>query len=207
MMQLAQFGPDYGLNGLTLGQLPSPAARFACNPLVSGAGGGHDIHLRDLGRRGVRLHGHLDAADDGDFAFSDDLPERPALMEAAFYQRMKPMFDSYIAATGMSALEPPRKDHWLPSEPARLNLEAANVTSVLWATGYRLDFSILDIPVLDEWNYPRHHRGVTKHPGLYAVGLPWLTGHGSSIVAGVGRDAEYIAQHIAENTAQDIAAR
>jgi hypothetical protein len=63
------------------------------------------------------------------------------------------------------------------------------------------DFSILDIPVLDEWNYPRHHRGVTEHPGLYAVGLPWLTGHGSAIVAGVGRDAEYIAQHIARNSA------
>jgi putative flavoprotein involved in K+ transport len=47
---------------------------------------------------------------------------------------------------------------------------------------------------------PRHHRGVTEHPGLYAVGLPWLTGHGSSIVAGVGRDAEYTAQHIAGNS-------
>ena len=91
---------------------------------------------------------------------------------------------------------PSRLRPGLPSEPAKLNLEAANVTTVLWATGYRLDFSILDIPVLDEWNYPRH-RGVTEHPGLYAVGLPWLTGHGSSIVAGVGRDAEYIAQHIA----------
>jgi putative flavoprotein involved in K+ transport len=119
------------------------------------------------------------------------------------------MFDSYIAATGMSAPEPepPRKDDWLHSEPARLNLEAANVTSVLWATGYRLDFSLLDIPVLDEWNYPRHHRGATEHPGLYAVGLPWLTGHGSSIVAGVGRDAGYIAQHIAGNIGKDIAAR
>lgn len=171
MMQLAQFGPDFGLNGLTVGQLPSPAARFACNPLVSGADGGHDIHLRDLGRRGVRLHGHLEAADDGDLVFSDDLPERLGLVEAAFYQRMKPMFDSYIAATGMSAPEPepPRKDDWLPSEAARLNLEAANVTSVLWATGYRLDFSILYIPVLDEWNYPRHSRGVTEHPGVYAV--------------------------------------
>jgi putative flavoprotein involved in K+ transport len=151
----------------------------------------------------------LEAADDGDLVFSDDLPERLGLVEAAFYQRMKPMFDSCIAATGMSAPEPepPRKDDWLPSEPARLHLDAANVTSVLWATGYRLDFSILDIPVLDEWNYPRHHRGVTEHPGLYAVGLPWLTGHGSSIVAGVGRDAEHIAQHIAENKAQNIAAR
>jgi putative flavoprotein involved in K+ transport len=170
---------------------------------VSGADGGHDIHLRDLGRRGVRLHGHLEAADDGDLVFSDDLRVRLGQVEAAFYQRMKPMLDSYIAATGTSApaAEPPRKDRELPSEPARLNLEAANITAVLWATGYRLDFGILDSPVLDEWNYPRHHRGVTEHPGLYAVGLPWLTGHGSSIVAGVGRDAEYIARHIAGNAA------
>ncbi|WP_258191015.1 hypothetical protein [Arthrobacter sp. PAMC25284] len=163
MMQLAQFGPEYGLNGLTVGQLLSPVVRFACNPLVSGADCGHDIHLRDPGRHGVRLHGHLDAADDGDFLFSDDLPERLGQVGATLYQRMKPMFDSYIAATGMPAPEPPRKEDWLPSEPARLNLEAANLTSVLCAAGYRLDFSILDIPVLDEWNYPRHHRGVTEN--------------------------------------------
>jgi putative flavoprotein involved in K+ transport len=199
LLQLGMHGPEYGLNGLTVAALPSPAARFACNPLVSGADGGHDIHLRDLGRHGVRLHGHLEAADDGELVFSDDLPERLGMVEAGFSQRLKPMIDSYIAAAGLSAPEPepPRVDTWLPSEPARLNLDAGNITSVIWATGYKLDFSILDIPVLDEWNYPRHHRGVTEHPGLYAVGLPWLTGHGSSIVAGVGRDAAYIAEHIA----------
>jgi putative flavoprotein involved in K+ transport len=210
MMHLAEHGPTYGLNGLTVGQLPSPAARFACNPLVSGAGGGHDIHLRDLGRRGVRLHGHLEAADDGELTFSDDLPERLGIVESVFDQRMQPMFDAYIAATGLSApaADPPRVDDWLPpSEPPRLNLAAANVTSVIWATGYRLDFSILDFPVLDEWNYPRHSRGVTEQPGLYAVGLPWLTGHGSSIVAGVGRDAKYIAEHIAGRVAGHSAGR
>jgi putative flavoprotein involved in K+ transport len=177
--------------------LPRGAVRL--QPPVSGADGGHDIHLRDLGRRGVRLHGHLEAADDGELVFSDDLPERLALVEAGFSQRLQPMFDAYIAAAGISAPtpEPPRVEDWLPSEPARLNLDAENITSVIWATGYRLDFSILDIPVLDEWNYPRHIRGVIEHPGLYAVGLPWLTGHGSSIVAGEGRDAAYIAEHIA----------
>lgn len=201
MMHLAEHGPKYGLNGLTTGQLPSPAARFACNPLVSGADGGHDIRLRNLGRRGVRLHGHLEAADDGGLVFSDDLAERLATVETAFYQRMQPMFDAYIAAAGISApaAEAPRADDWLPAGPARVNLAAENITSVIWATGYRLDFSILDIPVLDEWNYPRHSRGVTEHPGLYAVGLPWLTSHGSSIFAGVGRDAKYIAEHIAGN--------
>ena len=199
MMQLGLHGPEHGLNGLSVERLPSPAARFACNPLLSGADGGHDIHLRDLGRRGIRLHGHLDAADDGDLVFSDDLAERLATIEAGFSQRLRPMLDAYIAAAGIEAPEAELRpaDDWLPSEPARLNLAAEGVTSVLWATGYRLDFGILDIPVLDEWNYPRHSRGVTDYPGLYAVGLPWLTGHSSAVVAGVGRDAEYIAGHIA----------
>jgi putative flavoprotein involved in K+ transport len=51
--------------------------------------------------------------------------------------------------------------------------------------------------VLDEWNYPRHTRGVTEVPGLYAVGLPWLTRHFSAALPGVGPDAEFIAEHIA----------
>jgi putative flavoprotein involved in K+ transport len=166
---------------------------------LSGADGGHDIHLRDLGRRGVRLHGHLEAADDGELTFSDDLPERLATVEAGFSQRLQPMFDAYIAAAGISApaAEAPKADDWLPSGPARVNLAAENITSVIWATGYGLDFSILDIPVLDQWNYPRHSKGVTEHPGLYALGLPWLNGHWSAIFAGVGRDAKYIAEHIA----------
>jgi putative flavoprotein involved in K+ transport len=88
-----------------VGQLPSPspAARFAYNPLVSGADGGHDIHLRDLGRRGGRQHGHSEAADDGGVVFRDDLPERLGLVETAFYQRMKPMFDSRHRHVGTGA--------------------------------------------------------------------------------------------------------
>jgi putative flavoprotein involved in K+ transport len=199
LMHLGMHGPEYGLKALTVEQLPSPALRFACNPLVSGAEGGHDIHLRDLGRKGVRLHGHLEAADDGELVFTDDLAARLALVEAGFGQRLQPPIDAYIAAAGIEApaAAVPVTDHWLPSGSPRLNMDAGNISSVVWATGYRLDFSFLDFPVLDEWSYPRHSRGVTEHPGLYAVGLPWLTGHGSSLVVGVGRDAAYIAEHIA----------
>jgi putative flavoprotein involved in K+ transport len=78
------------------------------------------------------------------------------------------VFDGYIAATGMAAppAEKGRVDDWLPSEPPRPDLAVANITSVLYATGYSLDFNILDIPMVDEWSYPRHVRGVTEHPGL-----------------------------------------
>ncbi|GAC1373933.1 MAG: NAD(P)/FAD-dependent oxidoreductase [Pseudarthrobacter sp.] len=199
LLQLGMNGHRYGMNAQTPEQLPSPALRFACNPLLTGADGGHNIHLRDLGRRGVRLHGRLEAAEDGVLTFSDDLPERLALVESGFGQRTRPLIDAYIAAAGIDAppAEPRAADDWLPSEPAHLDLAAEGITSLIWATGYRLDFSLLDIPVLDEWNYPRHKRGVTEHPGLYAVGLPWLTGPASALVAGVGRDAEHVAEHIA----------
>jgi putative flavoprotein involved in K+ transport len=123
-----------------------------------------------------------------------------ALVEAAFGQRMQVMLDAYIAAAGIEApvAEPVPADDWQPSSSgARLDLGAEGITSVIWSTGYGLDFGFLDIPVLDEWNYPRHVRGVTEVPGLYAVGLPWLTKHASSTVAAVGMDAEYVVGHLA----------
>jgi putative flavoprotein involved in K+ transport len=200
LLQVNLHGPDYGINGLQAAQLPSPAARFMCNPLVSGNDGGHSIRLRDLGRRGVRLHGHFEGTDDGVITFSDDLAARMALVESAFGQRMKVMLDAYIAAAGIEApvAETVPADDWqFPSSGARLDLGAQGITSVIWSTGYGLDFGFLDIPVLDEWNYPRHSRGVTEVPGLYAVGLPWLTKHASSTVAAVGLDAEYVVGHLA----------
>lgn len=200
ILQVNLHGPEYGINGFQVDQLPSPAARFLCNPLVSGNDGGHSIRVRDLGRRGVRLHGRFEGIDDGVLAFSDDLPERLAMVEAGFGQRLKLMADAYIAAAGIDAPAPetPRTDSWLPPESgARLDLDAEGITAVIWATGYGLDFSFLDIPVLDEWNYPRHSRGVTDVTGLYAVGLPWLTRHASATLALVGDDAKYVAGHIA----------
>jgi putative flavoprotein involved in K+ transport len=122
------------------------------------------------------------------------------MVEAGFGQRLKLMADAYIAAAGIDAPPPetPTTDAWLPAESgARLDLDAEGITSVIWATGYGLDFSFLDIPVLDGWNYPRHSRGVTEVTGLYAVGLPWLTRHASATLALVGDDAKYVAGHIA----------
>ncbi|MEV8041862.1 NAD(P)/FAD-dependent oxidoreductase [Arthrobacter sp. NPDC080082] len=200
ILQLNLHGPAFGINGLQADQLPSPAARFMCNPLISGNGGGHSIHLRGLGRRGVRLHGRFEGTDDDGLVFSDDLPARLALVETGFRERLGRMVDAYIAAAGIDAppAEPMPADDWLPADSGtRLDLEAEGVTSVIWCTGYGLDFGFLDVPVLDEWNYPRHSRGVTAVPGLYAVGLPWLTKHLSATLSVVGDDAEFVAGHIA----------
>ncbi|MGJ3189639.1 flavin-containing monooxygenase [Paenarthrobacter sp. FR1] len=198
MLETGKHGPDFGVNALTTEALPSPAARFAPNPLLSGTDGGHAIHLRELGRRGMHLHGHLESIDDGDITFSDDLPERLAAVESVFGQRSSKAIDAYIAAARIDApeQEPVPADGWLPSGSAKLDLADANVTSVIWASGYKLDFGLVDIPLVDEWGYPKHDRGVTEVPGIYVVGLPWLTRHYSAIVGGVSLDARYIAERI-----------
>ena len=87
----------------------------------------------------------------------------------------------------------------MPPVVTDLDLDEAGIRTVIWATGYRLDFSWVDLPVFDEWGYPRHTRGVTEHPGLYAVGLPWLHSEPSSVFAGVGADAAHVVEHIAAN--------
>ena len=73
-----------------------------------------------------------------------------------------------------------------------------DVASVLWATGFDLDFSWISLPVFGEDGYPDHYRGVVEGmPGLYFIGLRFLYTLTSALLGGVGRDAEYITNHIA----------
>jgi putative flavoprotein involved in K+ transport len=78
-----------------------------------------------------------------------------------------------------------------------IDLDAASIGTVIWATGFRRDFGWIHLPVLDEHGEPIHRRGVTRCPGLYFLGLPWLHTLKSSVLCGVGRDADHLAEHIA----------
>jgi putative flavoprotein involved in K+ transport len=198
LLQIHLHGADVGVPFPTVADLPSPAARFGCQPHVSGTDGGHDIDLRGLAREGVRLYGRLELAAGSSAQFSDDLATRLAAVERGFDIRFKPLLDAYITAAGIDAPpdDRPPPDNFVPPTRRELDLDDANIGTVLWATGYRLDFGWLDLPVLDEWGYPRHVRGVTEHPGLYAVGLPWLHSQPSSVLAGVGADAHHVVAHL-----------
>jgi putative flavoprotein involved in K+ transport len=77
-----------------------------------------------------------------------------------------------------------------------------NVSNIVWATGYRPAFDWVHIDVFDQEGRPVHHRGTTSEPGLYFIGLFFLSSIASSLVGGVGRDAEHIARLIASHTAQ-----
>ena len=78
-----------------------------------------------------------------------------------------------------------------------LDLKSAGITSVIWATGFEFDFSLVKLPAFDEDGYPVQHRGVTAHPGLYFVGLPFLHTRKSGLLFGVGDDAAHVASAIA----------
>jgi putative flavoprotein involved in K+ transport len=69
---------------------------------------------------------------------------------------------------------------------------------VLWATGYRPDFSWIDLPVADEMGWPRQQRGVAEHPGLFFVGVHWLHKRKSALLLGVGEDAEHVASRLVD---------
>ncbi len=201
LLQSFLHGAEVGVKFPTVEDLPSPAARFGCNPHLTGKDGGHDLDLRQLARRGVHLHGYLDAISGTAVRFSADLAERLRFADTMFDEEFRPLFDAYIAAAGIEAPpdDRPPPDTFTPATATELDLDRAGVRSVIWATGYRLDFGWVDLPVLDAWGYPRHHRGVTTHPGLYAIGLPWLHSEPSSVFAGVGADAAHIVEHLARH--------
>ena len=81
-----------------------------------------------------------------------------------------------------------------------------DVGTIIWCTGFRTSFDWIDLPVFDETGDPVHRRGeVTNAPGLYFVGLQFLYSMSSAMVQGVGRDAAYVAERIAERVRQGAA--
>ena len=67
---------------------------------------------------------------------------------------------------------------------------------MIYATGFHRNFSWIDLPVFDETGYPGYQRGITDLPGLYFIGLHWMHTQGSGLFYGVGRDAEYVVDHL-----------
>jgi putative flavoprotein involved in K+ transport len=78
----------------------------------------------------------------------------------------------------------------------RLDLAAEGISSVVWATGYGVDFGWIDIPVTDAKGDAIHNNGIAAVPGLYFLGLQWLSKLNSSFLSGVGEDAAVLADHI-----------
>jgi putative flavoprotein involved in K+ transport len=179
-------------------------ARHEANHYVTGRDGGRDIDLRAFAREGMTLHGRLAAIGDaGAVSFAGDLRRNLDAADAVS-DRIKDTIDGWIAAHGVDA---PAEERYVPVwEPdddgaGALDLAAAGVSTVVWATGFRSDWSWVKAPAFDGTGYPTHHRGVTSVPGLHVLGLPWLHTWGSGRFAGVARDAEHLADRVAARLA------
>jgi putative flavoprotein involved in K+ transport len=78
-----------------------------------------------------------------------------------------------------------------------LKLAEAGITSIVWATGFAVDYSWLKVEVVDEAGTPKHQRGISAESGVYFLGLPWQSRRASSFIWGVWHDAKFLADHIA----------
>jgi putative flavoprotein involved in K+ transport len=190
---------ETGLADQTVDSLPSPEARLACNPAVSGDHGGHDCNPRRLAQQGAVLAGRLEGIERHRVVFASDLDENLAKGNE-FVANMVSRIDEHTRATGLDL--PEESLHQDTARPARveaLDLRDAGVRTILWACGFRPDFGWIDAPVLDGDGRPVQTRGVSVLPGLYFVGLHWLHKRKSALFVGVGEDAEHVVSHLDTN--------
>jgi putative flavoprotein involved in K+ transport len=168
---------------------------------VSGAHGGHTVDFRRLAEQGMTLVGRTESFKDGVMHFATDLADNIAQGNANTLSVLDEA-DAYVARNGLDLPPEPeaRKvgpDPQCVTDPIlELNLEEAGITSVIWATGFAVDYSWLKVDAFDEDGKPKHERGVSAEPGIYFLGLPWLSRRGSSFIWGVWHDARYLADQI-----------
>jgi putative flavoprotein involved in K+ transport len=189
---------DAGLYEVPVEEHPKGSAiRYEPHEHLSGRDGGRTIDLRRLALEGVRLHGRLREADGYRVRFADGLAETLDAVDAECAETLA-LVDEYIATSGTGAPESDLESYeWQPlPESNDLDLRDAGIGSVVYGTGYRYDFGWIDLPIFDERRYPRYRRGVSEVPGLYFVGQHWLHTAGSGLFYQVGRDAEYVVDHL-----------
>lgn len=169
---------------------------------VSGARGGETVDFRRLAHASMTLLGRASGFEDGKLLFDGDLAENIAAGDAN-YLDMLAQADAYIERFGLDLPEEPEA-YVLPADPdcltnpiRELDLAAAGITTVIWSTGYRQDFSWIDLPhAFDQTGAPLHQRGVSPETGLYFLGLPWQSRRGSTFIWGVWHDAAHVADQI-----------
>ena len=147
------------------------------------------------------LLGHVQVAQDKQIILAPDLEENLARADA-FAAQITQGIDEYITKTGME-VEANSTIGEAPSNVATstkpiltLDLQSAGISTIIWASGYKLDFGWVQFPVFDQAGYPVHQRGITAFPGLYFLGLHWLYKTKSALLYGVGEDAAFIASAI-----------
>ena len=169
------------------------------------------LDLNTLTGMGVRLAGRLAGIRDGKAQFSGSLSNMGALADLKM-NRLLDTIDAWAAANGLdSEVDPPHR--FSPTRvdaaaPLGIDLRSGEIRTIIWATGYRPDYSWLDAPVFDLRGRVRHDGGVVVDaPGMYVIGLPVLRCRRSTFIDGAGNDARYLSAHLAAFLANGDAAQ
>jgi putative flavoprotein involved in K+ transport len=151
--------------------------------------------------QGMLLVGRTESFKDGVVRFAPDLADNLARGDAN-YMSVLDEADAYVDRYGLDLPEEADARNIDPdplcvTDPIlELNLAEAGIASIVWATGYDVDFGWLKVDAFDEEGRPKHQRGISAEPGVYFLGLPWLSRRGSSFIWGVWHDAKYLADQI-----------
>jgi len=176
--------------------------RFGGEPHMTGRDGGHTVSLQHFHNQGVRLIGRVCDADKSTLWLEQDL--RKNIVGAdRFAAGFAEDVGAYISNTGLDApSHEPEPDHAPISrperfaEPSRLDLAAERISTIIWATGFKFNFSWIAADVFDSFGYPITKCGETTAPGLYFLGLNYLNSRKSGIIYGISEDATHVADRI-----------
>jgi putative flavoprotein involved in K+ transport len=178
------------------------------SPQLIGSNEKHSLDLNTLSGRGVQLVGRVTGLRGQQLQFSGALSNLVKLADLK-QARLLAGIDQWIEARGLDTetpLEAPPAPTRLAASPRLdMDLGSGEIGTVIWATGFRPDYSWLQVPVLDRKGWIRHQGGVGETPGLYVMGLPFMRRRKSSFLFGADDDAREICAHLVAYLAGTLA--
>ena len=180
-------------------EITDPSIINAATPLVSGTGpAGHTLSLQSLHKQGVTLLGRLLNIENDTLFFANDAEDNIRYGDEVS-QKTKELVEEFISKENFPAqqieediADIPDEDLYSMQHIPCINCAEANITSVIWTTGFTGDFSWLKLPALNNAGKPIHENGVSPINGLFFIGFPWLRSRKSGIIFGMQDDTAYI---------------
>ena len=159
------------------------------------------LDLNALADIGVNLVGRFAGINDGKAQFSGSLRNMCKMSDLKM-NRLLNTIDEWADENGLDGeVEPPHRlepTRVEASPPLGMDLKSGEIKTIIWATGYRPDFSWLDLPVFDRKGQVRHDGGIVADaPGLYLMGMQFLRRRKSALIDGAGGDARDLSEHLA----------
>jgi len=172
-------------------------------PHVSGTGNGRDsLSLQSLAKKGAIILGKMDGADEQHAFFQANAAMHVKFADE-FSEKIKKMIDEFISKNHLQAPAPhydaadvPDADARCASSITSLGLQENDINSIIWATGFNVNYSYIKLPVFDNNGKLIHKDGIPVVPGLYFLGYPWLRSRKSPILFGIIEDAAFIVEKL-----------